>query len=63
MTGYAEYYSEDDSDDAYSTCSSVYCVGDVSYVTSESNDDVACISDIEDEDLTSLMNLGEGKEV
>ena len=56
MSGYdlfSEYYSEDEGDDAYSTCSTVYTVGDVSIITDESDgdEDVACIDNIEDEDL------------
>ena len=58
---FPEYCSEDEGDDVYSTCSTVYSVGDISIITNESND-VSCIDDIEDDDFNSPMDSGEDDE-
>ena len=65
MSGYdlfSEYCSEDEGDDAHSTCSTVYSVGDVSLVTNDEDDDVACIKDIEDEELDFPMDSEENED-
>ena len=36
-------------DDTHSTCSTVYSAGDVSQITENNSNDIACIEDIEDE--------------
>ena len=40
---------DDDDDDAYSSCSTVYTVGDVSVITEDYDDDIACLDDIQDD--------------
>ena len=55
---------DDDDDDAYSSCSTVYTVGDVSVITEDYDDDVACLDDIQDDkdvstDLDEPSSLSE----
>lgn len=51
---------DEDDNDAYSSCSTVYTVGDISVITGDNNDDIACIDDIEDEEEGDvIMNLDE----
>jgi len=52
LAGYDALAEPDDDDDEQSsfTCSTVYTVEDVSVITDDNNDDIACLDDIENEE-------------
>ena len=48
---------DDVDDDVPSSCSTVYTVGDVSVITEDNNDDIACLDDIQDDDVDVSTDL------
>lgn len=57
LAGFDALIEQDvDKDDTHSGCSTVYTVGDVSLITNDNSDDVACIDDVEDDDLVSDLD-------
>ena len=48
---------DDVDDDVPSSCRTVYTVGDVSAITEDNNDDIACLDDIQDDDVDVSMDL------